>query len=202
MKQCVLIGKTNVGKTVFAINFADFLGVSKLAIEFTTPNGEIYERNLSLSDALQELTSDTPHHTLGLQKFQISLPGLKGRKRFTIVDTSGLTEGIHREAFVRKAMAQTLAQVRTAAVILHLIDAGSVGKVGVLEAVGEVDWQVAQFGGMRRGYAILANKMDLMGAKQGLLKIRQDFPGHLIIPISALNKTGFTEVKQYVWRHI
>lgn len=99
-------------------------------------------------------------------------------------------------------MAQTLAQVRQAAVILHLIDASSVTKQGAVEAVGQVDWQVAQFGGMRTGYAILANKMDLPEAASGLLQIRREFPGHVIFPVSALLKTGFAEVKQFVWRHL
>jgi len=75
------------------------------------------------------------------------MPGLKGRKRFTLVDTSGLTEGVPEEVMIRRAMAQTLAQVREAAVILHLIDANSVDKLGAVETMGEVDWQVAQFGG-------------------------------------------------------
>lgn len=202
LKQCVIIGKTNVGKTLFAINFASFLGISKLEMEFTTPGGEVHERTLLQAAAVAELTSDAPHHTLGLQRIHVKMPGFKGQKQFALVDTSGLAEGIHEESLVRKAMAQTLAQVRNAQVILHLVDASSVGKVGTIRAMGEVDWQVAQFGGMRQGYAILANKMDVEGAHQGLVQIRQDFPGHLIIPISALQKTGFAEVKQFVWRHL
>lgn len=202
LKQCVIIGKANVGKTLFAINFASYLGISKLEIEFTTPGGEVYRRALPYGEALEELTSDQPHHTLGLQSINIKMPGFKGQKHFALVDTSGLTEGIHGESLVRKAMAQTLAQVRHAQVILHLIDAGSVGKVGTIRAMGEVDWQVAQFGGMRQSYAILVNKMDLEEARQGLVQVRQDFPGHLIIPISALQRLGFAEVKQFVWRHL
>ena len=202
LKECIIIGKANVGKTLFAINFAGYLGIPKLEIEFTTPGGEVYKRSLHLGEALQELISDQPHHTLGLQRIQIQMPGFKGRKRFTMIDTSGLTEGIHEQTLVRRAMAQTLAQVRNAHIILHLVDASSVGKGEAIEAMGEVDWQVAQFGGMRLGYAILANKIDLAEAERGLVQIRQDFPGHLILPISALWKTGFAEVKQFVWRHL
>ena len=202
MKACMIIGKANVGKTLFAVNFAGYLGVSRLDIEFTTPNGETYRRTLSQREAVDELTSPNPHHTLGLQRLEIQMPGLKGKKRFALLDTSGLTDGIPEESMIRRAMAQTLAQVREAAVILHLIDASSVGKEGAVEAVGPVDWQVAQFGGMRTGYAILANKMDLPEAAAGLVQIRREFPGHVILPISALLKTGFAEVKQFVWRHL
>ncbi len=202
LKACMIIGKANVGKTLFAINFAGYLGVPRLEIEFTTPGGEIYRRTLTEREAVEELTSPAPHHTLGLQAFDIQMPGLKGRKHFAVLDTSGLTDGIPEEPLVRRAMAQTLAQVPQAAVILHLIDASSVTKQGAVEAVGQVDWQVAQFGGMRTGYAILANKMDLPEATSGLLQIRREFPGHVIFPVSALLKTGFAEVKQFVWRHL
>jgi len=202
LKACIVIGKANVGKTLFAINFAGYLGITRLEIEFTPPGGESYRHTLSQKEALNELTNTTPHHTLGLQSIQIQMPGLKGRKRFTLVDTSGLTEGVPEEVMIRRAMAQTLAQVREAAVILHLIDANSVDKLGAVETMGEVDWQVAQFGGMRDGYAILANKMDLPEATKGLAQIRKELPGHVIFPISALLKTGFAEVKQFVWRHL
>ena len=202
MKACMIIGIANVGKSLFAVNFAAYLGVSRLEIEFTTPSGETYRRILTQKEALQELISSHPHNTLGLQRLEIQLTGLKGKKRFALLDTSGLPDGIPQESMVRRAMAQTLGQVREAAIILHMIDASSVGKQGAVEAVGQVDWQVAQFGGMRTGYAILANKMDLPEAAAGLVEIRREFPGHVIFPISALLKTGFAEVKQFVWRHL
>ncbi|NLJ24763.1 MAG: GTPase domain-containing protein [Firmicutes bacterium] len=202
MKACMIIGKANVGKTLFAINFADYLQVTRLEIEFTPPGEKTHCRSLSRKEALQELTGTTPHQTLGLQCIQIQMPGLKGKKRFSLMDTSGLTEGIPDETNIRRAMAQTLAEVREAAIILHMIDASSHGKSGAIEAMGQVDWQVAQFGGMRKGYAVLANKMDLPEAAAGLRQIREELPGHLVLPISALHKTGFAEVKQFVWRHL
>lgn len=202
LKACIVIGKANVGKTLFAINFANYLGVTRLEMEVNPAEGESYRHTLGTKEALQELTSPEPHHTLGLQSIQIQIRGRKGRKHFALVDTSGLTEGIPGKTLIRKAMAQTLAQVRGASIILHLIDASSTGKPGAIEAMGEVDWQVAQFGGMRDGYAVLANKMDLPEAAAGLLQIRQELPGHVIFPISALHKTGFAEVKRFVLHHL
>lgn len=202
LKACIIIGKANVGKTLFAINFAAYLGITSLEIQFSSADGETYRHTLSHKEALKSLTSPNPHHTLGLQRIHIQMPGFKGKKEFALVDTSGLTEGIPEQPLIRRAMAQTLAQVREAAIILHLIDTSTIGKLGAIEAMGQVDWQVAQFGGMRDGYAILANKMDLPEAATGLAQIRREFPGHPIFPISALLKTGFSEVKQFVWRHL
>jgi len=65
-----------------------------------------------------------------------------------------------------------------------------------------VDYQVAQFAQMRGGYLLLANKMDLEGAQEGLARLRREFVGHPIAPISALHKQGFHEVKAFVGRHL
>lgn len=202
MKDCIVIGKTNVGKTLFALHFAEFLGVRQLEVDFATSDGSSHHKSLTLADAVQQLTSERPHQTLCLQRIEIVLPVKKGKKRFGLVDTSGLTEGIHPDASIRRAMAQTLAQVREAGIILHMVDAANTATVGAVEALGEVDFQVAQFGAMRGGYAILANKMDLPLAPSGLRTIRREFPGHTILPISALLKTGFSEVKEFVWRNL
>ena len=62
------------------------------------------------------------------------------------------------------------------------------GRDELPSSMGEVDYQLAQFAQLKRGYAILANKMDLPDAKEGLDKIKSEFSGNLIIPISALHK--------------
>ncbi len=202
MKRCIVIGKTNVGKTLFVLQFAAYLGADRLEITFEEPGGEKRTETLSVDQAIRQLSSQEPHQTRCLQSIRLELPVGKGVKRFDVVDTSGLIEGIHGDVKVRKAMAQTLAAVRDADLILHLVDAAKAGERGVLQAVGDVDYQVAQFAQMRDAYAILANKVDLPNADVGVEKIRQEFSGHVIIPISALHRRGFKEVKRFVWRWI
>jgi len=202
VKRCIVIGKTNVGKTLFVLQFAAYLGADRLEITFEEPGGEKRTETLSVDQAIRQLSSQEPHQTRCLQSIRLELPVGKGVKRFDVVDTSGLIEGIHGDVKVRKAMAQTLAAVRDADLILHLVDAAKAGERGVLHAVGDVDYQVAQFAQMRDAYAILANKVDLPNADVGVEKIRQEFSGHVIIPISALHRRGFKEVKRFVWRWI
>jgi Predicted GTPases len=202
VKRCIVIGKTNVGKTLFVLQFAAYLGADRLEITFEEPGGEKRTETLSVDQAIRQLSSQEPHQTRCLQSIRLELPVGKGVKRFDVVDTSGLIEGIHGDVKVRKAMAQTLAAVRDADLILHLVDAAKAGERGVLQAVGDVDYQVAQFAQMRDAYAILANKVDLPNADVGVEKIRQEFSGHVIIPISALHRRGFKEVKRFVWRWI
>lgn len=202
MKRCIVLGKTNVGKSLFVLAFAEYLGVQEVSATIADPDGKVQSRTLPVKVAIGEWVSQTPHQTRALHSVQLELPVGKGVKRFELVDTSGLIEGIPREVAIRRAMAQTLAAVREADLVLHIVDASAAARRGAIEAIGEVDFQVAHFAQMKGGYLILANKMDLPAGKEGLARIRQEFAGHPVIPISALTKEGFREVKSYVWRWV
>jgi len=39
MKQCLIIGQTNVGKTAFALSFAECLGLDRVEVAFAYPDG-------------------------------------------------------------------------------------------------------------------------------------------------------------------
>ncbi|HET7559005.1 MAG TPA: GTPase [Limnochordia bacterium] len=199
-RRLIVIGKTSVGKTVFTLNFAAYLGQREVEIAVTSADGATRRQRLPVAAAIRRLSGDAPHQTRALHAITLSLPAGKGEKRFDIVDTSGLIDGIHADAEIRRAMAQTLSAVREAQMILHVVDASAAGREGAVAAFGEVDFQVAHFAQMRGAYAILANKMDLPGAEKGLGVIRQEFVGHTILPISALHSDGFGEVKRFVWR--
>ena len=119
-----------------------------------------------------------------------------------ILDSTGIIDGIHPESNVRKAISQTLAKIRECKIILHMIDVSNVINRGLVNSLGEVDYQIANFAQMRTGYVMLANKIDIPGSETGLNKLREEFPANLILPISALYKRGFKEVKDFVIRNI
>lgn len=202
MNRCIIIGRPNVGKTLFALHFAEYLGLALARISFAEAGGRRWQTDYSVPGALDDLTSPKPHHTRQLQSLTLQMPAGKGSKQFELVDTSGLVDGIHPDETIRKAMAQTLATVREAKVILHMMDAAAVAQKKGIEAIGEVDYQVAQFAQMRGGYLLLANKMDLPAAQAGLIRIRDEFRGHPVAAVSALYKQGFQEVQSFVRRHI
>ncbi|HHT27145.1 MAG TPA: GTPase domain-containing protein [Firmicutes bacterium] len=198
MNRCLVIGKTNVGKSVFVLHFARYLGMSHVDVYSQDPEGRRRLLSLAVENAVRTLSGGEPHQTRCLQSITLELPVGKGKRQFEIVDTSGLMDGIHADVSIRRAMAQTLATVRSAQVILHMVDASKAANKGAVEAIGEVDYQVAQFAQMRTGYAILANKMDLPTAVSGLEIIRREFIGHPVFPISALYGQGFKDVKRFV----
>lgn len=202
MKSVAVVGQTNVGKTSFCLNFAAFLGLKTITINFSHHERGCYTKTFSISEAQSLLVSEQPHQTRDMQSMVLTLPWGKGEKQFELIDTAGLTNSIHHEEDIRKAMAHTLRYIRQAEIILHILDSARIMEVGLLKGIGEIDYQIAQFGQLKPGYVILANKMDLPHASEGLEKIKQEFPGNRVIGVSAVTKYGFKEVKSFVKQHL
>lgn len=192
MQQCLVIGRTNVGKTAFVLNFAEYLGLSSVEITFNYPDGFATKQTFRLDHARQELIGKGQHKTRCLQALEVDVPAGKTKKTILLTDSSGFSDGIPNDQAVRRAAAQTLLEIKQVALVLHMLDASIPG------AIGEVDRQIASYAETRGGYVILANKMDLPQARKGLDRIRHQFPKQLILPISAMYKRGFKEVKAIV----
>lgn len=202
MRDCLVVGRTNVGKTLFCLNFAEYLGLKRLEVYYQLPDGTCRQRKFDPSTARQELSGVGHHKTRGLQSIQLELPMGKGSRQFRLTDTTGLTDGIHPERNLRDAMAQTLYEMKWADCILHLVDLVEIVRAGGFRALGELDLQIAHFGKHKKGYALLANKIDMVDVKKGLSYVRKDLPEQVVLPVSALYRQGFREVKEYVWRMV
>ena len=203
MKDCIIIGKPNVGKTLFAVNFAEYLGATAIAIEvYSHEPGSFTSFSSCIERARRDLVSESPHTTLNLQRVRLRIRVGKGTRDFYLTDSPGISEGIHPDVQVRKAMAQTLRRLRGCDVILHMMDASRAHRPGAIEAVTEVDFQIARYAAGRSAYAIIANKMDLPEAGAGLAFIRSAFAANTIIPVSALRRRGFREVSAFLSRAV
>jgi len=125
--------------------------------------------------------------------------GQRGRGVVRLIDTAGLPDGLPSQAFEREWLVGTLKTVYVSDVVLHMMDAAEAGD-DLAVAVAEVDRVLAAYGQGRPGYALLANKMDLPAAQWGLLRLRETFPHNYIIPVSALQGTGFRLVEGFLAR--
>jgi dihydroflavonol-4-reductase len=190
MKTCTIIGKTNVGKTVFFLNFTKYLGANLFEIEYINIDGTKTREKLNHRQAVLKLVDNKTHKTRCIQSLVVNMPMGKGKKKIQLIDTAGLIDRIHPDSNIRKSISQTLSVIRESDVVLHIIDASTAKRKELPSSMGEVDYQVAQFAQLKRSYAILANKMDLPEAELGLEKVRAEFRGNFIIPISALYKKG------------
>jgi len=201
-KRCVVVGKTNVGKTLFAVNFAEYLGARSLTLRRMGLEEGGRRQGYSNDGARRELVGPEPHRTLQIQALDLEMRAGKTRRAISVIDTPGLGDRIDPREEVRRGMAEAIRAIYEADLVLHLVDTSRVGDPSAIEAPGEVDYQIARFSRFKPGYVILANKMDLPSAKAGLTSLRQLFPGEYIIPMSALKRRGFDEVKAFVRRHL
>lgn len=193
--EAVLVGQPNTGKTLFTLNFAGYLGLSVVGLAASGPTGK-----LSLAAAKRRLVEGAANSTRVPQSFEVRVISGKKAKLIRVTDTPGITDTIHEDPEIRRAMSLTLEGLRRARMVLHLIDAASVGALGSC-GIAPIDRQIAEYASIQYPYAILANKIDLPLASTGLELISAEFVGRRIIPVSALQKRGFREVKAFVWRY-
>jgi 50S ribosomal subunit-associated GTPase HflX len=193
VKRALIIGRTNVGKTLFCIHFAEYLGLTNLGWWLEHSDGRTERRQMSVREAEAVLTNASPHFTQSLQSLQIEVPRGKVGYRLMLTDSTGLTDGIHPAPPLRNAMAQTLEALLDADVILHMVDAAQ-------PSWDSLDQQIFAYGRRSKRYLVLANKIDLPTAKRGYRKLVRHVSQQLVLPVSALCGSGFREVRQCVWR--
>ncbi|MTI70252.1 MAG: GTP-binding protein HSR1 [Firmicutes bacterium] len=197
MKNALIIGQTNVGKTLFMINFASFLGLKKIILRVSYKGGKILNKEMSIEYAKRYLSSKDQYKTEHLQSIKLSIPVQKGKKEIKLYDSSGLTDGIHPDMKIRESILQTLSFLEDSEIIIHLIDI-SYFKSVKKGSISEIDKQLITYGKGKKGYILLANKIDLPESELGIKYLKENFTDTLIIPISALYKKGFEEVKKNV----
>jgi predicted GTPase len=204
MKRCIVLGRPNVGKTLLVLVLAEHMKVKNVEITFQDPNGSEYTRKYPIDVAIRELVGALPHQTKCLQSLSLNFRVGKGRKEVKIIDTTGLIEKIHDDPLIRKAMAQTLSIIHSTQIVIHVMDAYLMGCRNALSDQTErnLDIQLASFAGLRGGYCIAANKMDMPEAKRGLVRIRRLFAGYKVLPVSAITGQGFKEVRRHVLQNL
>lgn len=193
MKDCIIIGQPNSGKTLFALQFAYYSGMKKIDLVTRKADETMTCRQYAFSEARSVLCSSSPHKTRQIQSFILTLPVKKGKLSFRLQDTCGLIDTIHPDENLRLGMAQTLSAMESANLILHLVDCHNWDDHPSL-----IDQELYQYGLYRSCYLILANKIDLPGSQQNIPKVQHYFNKVTVLPISALKCQGFQEVKACV----
>ena len=201
MRECVIIGRPNSGKTMFALNFSGYLGIKSVDVTFRTYDGLMTCRHFSLDEAKRELCGMSLHKTRSLQSMILHMTVGKTAVNFKLTDTCGVSEQIHPEESIRKGMAQTISLLRSADLILHIVDLSLVSKEFVYSNCS-IDHEFYNYGVLRKSYLLLGNKYDLQSAKENLPRLTTAFPKAAVFPVSALHSQGFREVKACVARNI
>jgi ribosome-binding ATPase YchF (GTP1/OBG family) len=85
MKTCSIIGKTNVGKTVFFINFTNYLGANFFEVEYMSIDGTKSKEKLNHKQAVLKLVDDKTHKTRCIQSLIVDMPMGKGKKKYNLL---------------------------------------------------------------------------------------------------------------------
>ena len=199
MRRLMIAGRPGVGKTLFMVNFAAYTGQKTLHLMVERPGYRVESAVLALEEARSRLVGRTGHFTRSVQTLVVDLRRGKARVQVELEDTPGLDLGIHPDAEVRKAMAQTIRKMRNTDLVIHMVDA--IQAAHTEAGTSSIDQEIARFAVTRGGYIILVNKMDLPGAQAGLEKARALFPGQLLVGVSALTGLNFRQVARVVRRY-
>lgn len=203
MKKCLVTGMPNVGKTSFVINFAEYMGVKELKLHVKQVAGYTAINNYSLDEARRKLISVKDNATKEVQLIKLEIAKGKSIKELQLIDSCGLSDGIHPDEEIRLAMARTLKLIRDTEFILHIIDINNIKKDKKdRDILLPVDRLILDYASLEKRYAILANKMDLSCAELNFKLLKNHLRDIIIIPISSLYKEGFKEVKKMVLSYV
>src|SRR6476660_5622924 len=118
-----------------------------------------------------------------------------GYRRATVADIPGLIEGAHRGLGLGHEFLRHITRCR---VLIFVVDvAGSEGRNPV-EDLQNLRREIDLYDPMlsSRAWLVVANKMDLPGAKENLKALQERFPKLQILPTSAAKGEGIDALKQ------
>jgi len=203
MADCLVTGMSNVGKTCFVINFAEYMGLKELKFHVKQLEGYTSINSYTPGEARNKLISVESTSTREVQAIKLEIPRGKTFKELKIIDSCGLSDGIHPEEEVRLAMARTIRLIRESSFVLHMIDITNINNIEDYDDVLKpIDRLIVDYASLKPNYAILLNKIDLTYASQNLEILKNSFDNILIIPLSALYQQGFKEVKKLVFSYV
>src|SRR5881397_3937284 len=116
-------------------------------------------------------------------------------RRATVADIPGLIEGAHKNLGLGHAF---LRHITRCHLLLFVLDmAGSEGRSPIAD-LESLRREIALYHPRlsERPWFVVANKMDLPQAKENLRDFQKRFPQHTIVPISAKEGRGISELKR------
>lgn len=198
MIDCLMLGQTNVGKTLLSLQLSKYAGNTSPFIMQQLPTGEIREHFfVSTKEAIKSLVSDRSSTTLGLQTMGASVGALLSRSML-LRDSTGLSSQAVEDKMVRLGMARTLEALVKTNMVLLVVD-GSRLQAGAL--LDEVDEWALRFAAMRKIHrAVVVNKLDMPGVKRMSDELKRRWHQEQIFSTSALYEEGLGAVLQFLQR--
>ena len=195
MRECLIVGRPNVGKTLLSLRLVEQAGEQTPFLVHELPDGERVQRRWRLPDAHRLLVASAAHTTLGVQTWSLAV-ATRGMRTLILHDSTGLSDDDGEDAMVRSGMARTLERLVACDAMIHVVEApmaaGRGGQSGV-------DALIASFAAMRAIPRLeVLNKADLL-PRHGQLSSGR--PGQLRdggVLVSALHGTGMAAIHEFL----
>ncbi len=118
---------------------------------------------------------------------------VKDGRSFIMADLPGLIEGASNGAGLGF---QFLRHIQRTRVIVHIIDMSGIEGRDPIDDYNKINKELENYDPklLKRPQIIVANKMDLDGSKENLIKFKEQFPELTVIAISAYTKDNLNEL--------
>lgn len=196
MRQCLVIGRPNVGKTLLCLRLAQACGLKWAFIMHELPDGAVRERVLTIRDAMATLVSAVRYTTVGIQTVGVGMSSSIGQ-RMVLHDSTGLCEDSHDNALIRRGMARTLTLMVQSEQIVHVVDATTLDK-GVLSPIDSLILDVSKARDVP--YTLVFNKIDAPGAIRQTELYRKSDRRTRPLVVSALRAQGIDDIQRVLIR--
>jgi hypothetical protein len=191
-KNIAVVGAAKEGKTLFCINFAEFMGARSLCYTERSPSG-IGRGVVSPATARELMVDPGPRCNGVVRSFAVNLLQ-RQPQRLALVDTASLKEQSPLPHAERKKLVATLQALREADIILHLLDLAC-NDPARIDFSSEANRFLSSYC-LRHGkqYLVIGTKCDLLNGRKGM--IRHFFsPDSKPLFISSTTREGFAQLR-------
>ena len=196
MRECLVIGQPEVGKTWLSFRIAELADVAAPLVVHELPTGERVERKWQTAAVMAQLAKGAWRSTVGVQTIGIGM-GKACAFPFLLHDSTGLQQGIVDDRMVRMGMARTLSHLASCSMALHVVDGVTLARGG-LPVLDDLIMQCARSRGIP--YFLAVNKIDLPEAKAAAAKLCKSCKTIPTFPVSALSGAGIPDVMRMMLR--
>ena len=132
-----IVGTPGVGKTLFCINFAEFLGARNLCYTESSPYGR-GQGVVTPETARKTMVSPGPRSNGSVRSFAVNI--LQGESmRLVLMDTASLKEGKLLTKRERGQLVLTMQALQEADALLHLVDLACTDPARVEAVIGKIE---------------------------------------------------------------
>ncbi len=150
---------------------------------------------LAATSAAHPRVADYPFTTLSPNLGVAEVAGVPGEENiFVLADVPGLIAGAHAGLGLGHRF---LRHVERAPILVHVVDASRPDAVEAYHIVrAELEAYKAEVAG--KPEIVVANKLDVAGAREGMARLRKDLPGRRVIGTSTVTNEGIPILLQAV----